>query len=166
MHPIRALRDQAGLTQQDLAEVARTSQPTIALYEGGAKSPTLVTLERLAASVGLDLVVTFTPHLTREDQRSLEYHRAIARVLVENSSATLRRARRTLKNTRARNPLAKTLLDRWNVWLKLPIEEIVSNMLDPGVAAREMRQVSPFAGLLSPRERAAILKRFRKDFKE
>jgi transcriptional regulator with XRE-family HTH domain len=96
-----------------------TSQPTIALYEAGTKSPTLATLERLASSLALDLVVTFTPRLTREDQRSLAYHQAIARMLRRDSVSTIRRAKRTLQRTSRRNLGAKALFDRWGLWLEL-----------------------------------------------
>jgi transcriptional regulator with XRE-family HTH domain len=164
MNLIRRLRNHAGVTQQVLATRAGTSQPTIALYEAGTKSPTLATLERLASSLGLDLVVTFTPRLTREDQRSLAYHQAIARMLRRDSVSTIRRAKRTLQRTSRRNLGAKALFDRWGLWLELPTEELISKILDPGVLAREMRQVSPFAGVLLPGERAGILARFRREY--
>ncbi|MCZ6793951.1 MAG: helix-turn-helix transcriptional regulator [Planctomycetota bacterium] len=47
------LRRTAGVTQSALAEAAGTSQPTVAAYEKGRKSPTLSTVRRLAESVGL-----------------------------------------------------------------------------------------------------------------
>lgn len=62
------------------------------------------------------------------------------------------------------HPEAKPLFDRWRVWLDLPAEELISRMLDPGMTTREMRQVSPFAGLLGPKDRVQILKRFRKEY--
>ena len=50
-------------------------------------------------------------------------------------------------------------------WLGLSTEDLTSRMLDPGILAREMRQVSPFAGLLEPQDRVRILKRFRKEYR-
>jgi transcriptional regulator with XRE-family HTH domain len=93
MNAIRDLRQRRGLTQTRLAEFAHTSQPTIAAYEAGTKSPNLRTLERLARSVGLEAVVEYVPPLTREDRRSLALHRAIARRLEEEPERTLRHAR-------------------------------------------------------------------------
>lgn len=46
MNAVRRLRSQTGVTQQMLASRAGTSQPTIALYEAGVKSPTLATVQR------------------------------------------------------------------------------------------------------------------------
>jgi len=52
---IREARTKAGLTQSELAGLARTSQPTIAAYESGAKVPTAATLERLLRAAGVRL---------------------------------------------------------------------------------------------------------------
>lgn len=144
-----------------LAIRAGTSQPTIALYESGVKSPTLATVQRLAASLGLELVITFTPQMTREDQRSLAYHRAVAEKLREDPVAMIVRAEHTLKKTRAQHPGTRPLCNRWQTWLELPLEELLTRMLDPGILARDMRQVTPFAGVLTPKERVRILKQFR-----
>lgn len=161
MNVVRRLRFQAGITQQILALRAGTSQPTIALYESGAKSPTLVTVQRLAASLGLELVITFTSQMTREDQRSLAYHRAVAEKLRENPAAMTLRAKRVLGKMRAQHPGTRALCDRWQTWLKLPLEELLTHLLDPGVLARDMRQVTPFAGALTPKERVRVLRQFR-----
>ena len=164
MNPVFLLRSCAGVTQQVLAVRAGTSQPTIALYESGVKSPTVATLQRLALSLGLELVVTFVPPLTREDHRSLIYHHALAKILRQDSVSTIKRAKRSLMKMRREHPGVRPLFDRWQVWLDLPIEELTSRMLDPGMMAREMRQVTPFAGLLEPRDRVRLLKRFRREY--
>lgn len=164
MNPVCLLRSHASVTQQALAVSAGTSQPTIALYESGAKSPTVATLQRLASSQGLELVVTYAPRLTREDHRSLAYHHAIATILRRGSVSAIKRAKRALTKMRKNHPGVKPLFDRWCVWLGLPIEELISRMLDPEMMAREMRQVTPFAGLLEPKDRVQILKRFRKEY--
>lgn len=52
---VRVLRQAAGLTQQQLADRARTTQPVIARLERGARIPTLRTLEKLARALGQDL---------------------------------------------------------------------------------------------------------------
>lgn len=49
---IRDARAAAGLTQQELAARAGTSQPAIARYERGAAAPTLATLERMLVACG------------------------------------------------------------------------------------------------------------------
>jgi transcriptional regulator with XRE-family HTH domain len=160
MNTVRDLRERRDLTQSRLAELAHTSQPTIAAYESGTKSPNLRTLERLARSVGLEAVVDFVPPLTREDRRSLALHRAIARRLEKSPEPILRRARRTLEKMRRRHPGARPLLSRWRSLLAGPIEEIVEVLLDPRPSARELRHVTPFAGVLTPSERASVYRRF------
>lgn len=163
MNPIRKLRTEAGVTQSALAVRAGTSQPTIALYESGAKSPTLATLQRLADSLGLELAVTYVPRMTREDRRSLAYHSAVAGILKQDPSFALARAKASLEKAEELHPDARNLWHRWRRWLRLPIHELVANLLDPGMEARDMRQVSPFAGILGASERARILREFRSE---
>ena len=160
MNTVRDLRERRGLTQSRLAELARTSQPTIAAYESGTKSPNLRTLERLARSVGLEAVVDYVPPLTREDRRSLTLHRAIAKRLLQSPEPTLRRARSTLERMRRQHPGARPLLSRWRSLLDRPIEEILEVLVDPRPSARELRHVTPFAGVLTASERASIYRRF------
>ena len=163
MNPIRMLRERTGLTQQALASAAGTSQPTIAAYESGAKSPTLRTLENLAAALDLEMLTDFVPRMTREDRRSLAFHRAIAELIEREPDRTISRARENLSRLRDIHPHAATLLDRWQSWLELAPGELIDRLLDPGLLARDMRQVSPFSGMLSPAERARILRRFRRE---
>ena len=56
---IRATRESTGLSQGALAARAGTSQPAVSRYESGASSPSVETLDRLLAVMGvrLDLVV-------------------------------------------------------------------------------------------------------------
>ena len=55
---IRDARQRAGLTQTELARAAGTSQPTLAAYESGAKSPSVRTLDRIIRATGATLDVT------------------------------------------------------------------------------------------------------------
>ncbi|MBI2068354.1 MAG: helix-turn-helix transcriptional regulator [Deltaproteobacteria bacterium] len=165
MNPVVSLRSKVGITQGQLAVQAGTSQPTIAFYESGARSPTWSTLQKLASSQGLEAIVTYLPRLTREDQRSLNYHAAVAQSLRKTSALSIKKAERLLSRMRAQHLEAKELFDRWRQWLRLPTEDLISRMLDLGVLSRDMRQVSPFAGQLRPQDRARILKRFRKEYR-
>jgi transcriptional regulator with XRE-family HTH domain len=160
MNPVRVLRDQSGLTQAELAELAATSQPTIAAYEAGRKSPTLRTVHRLAEAAGLEAVVEFHRPLTREDRRSLELHRAVARRLRENPEGVLAQAWRTLAQMRAAAPGASQLLREWEVLLSRPIAALLPVLSDRSEWARELRHATPFAGVLSAAERAEIYQAF------
>lgn len=58
---IRALREANGLSQAELARLIGSTQPSIARLEAGRVSPTLETLDRVAAALGVELVVTLEP---------------------------------------------------------------------------------------------------------
>lgn len=165
MPPIRQLRREAGLTQKALAAKAGTSQSTIAAYESGAKHPTWGTIERLAAAVGLEPVVSFTPLLAYADFKSLCFHRAVAEALKRDPEQVRERAGRHLDRLQQLHPHAAGLLEQWETWLGYPTDELIAKMLDPAPPAREMRQVSPFVGVLSPEDRVRVLRRARSDFR-
>lgn len=160
MNPVRALRRQTGLTQAELAAEAGTSQPTIAAYEAGRRSPTLRTMDRLAAAAGVEMAVTFHPAMTREERRSLRLHEAIAAHLLEDRDRVLGLARETLGRMRERHPGAAPLLREWEVLLERPLSELVPALTDPSLRGRELRHVTPFAGVLSAPERARVYRSF------
>jgi transcriptional regulator with XRE-family HTH domain len=160
MDPVRRLRACAALTQTALARAAGTSQPAIAAYEAGSKSPTVSTLERLAASVGLEAAVDFVPPLTREERRSLALHQAIAGRLAADPDRVLAQARRCLRRMRSGAGASSQLLREWEVLLQRPVTALLPVLTDPGAWARELRQVTPFAGVLSAAERAAVYRAF------
>jgi DNA-binding XRE family transcriptional regulator len=55
---IEEARRRSGLTQDDLAQKAGTSRPTLSAYEHGRKSPTLETADRLVAAAGFRFGLT------------------------------------------------------------------------------------------------------------
>jgi len=160
MNTVRELRRTAHLTQAGLARAAGTSQPTIAAYESGRKSPSLRTLSRMARAVGLEVVVVFPPAMTREDRRSQALHRAISDRLMARPVETLDHAQQNLALMRTRNPQAADLFNEWDNILSRPVESIVTAMLDPSLRARDLRKVTPFAGVLEPHERTRVYREF------
>jgi len=160
MNELRHLRQLAGVTQSRFAELAGTSQPTIAAYESGGKVPNLRTLRRLARALGFEARLLFVPAMTREDRRSLALHQVIAQRLLDDSDTVIQRARSTLGLMLERHPGAAPLLTQWKAILRCPVSEIAEVLLDPRPRARELRQVTPFAGILSPAERAEVYRRF------
>ncbi|MCB0412190.1 MAG: helix-turn-helix domain-containing protein [Bdellovibrionales bacterium] len=163
-NPVRQLRMQAHLTQSELAQRGSTSQPTIAAYEADMKSPTVATLIKIAKGAGLETIISYTPKFTREDSRSLAYHEAIGSKLQADSDAMINKARANLKTLRNLHPDARALLDLWEAWLSLPLESLLSCMLSVDLLGRDMRQVTPFSGALSARERLNVIKNFRREF--
>ena len=160
---IRNLRKKAELTQSALARAGGSSQPTIAAYEADRKSPTVNTLRRLAKSVGLDADVYYHPALTREERRSLALHDAIAARLRADPERVVALARRNLARMidRAGAPTPQSLRE-WDVLLDRPLAELLPLLTDREPWARELRHVTPFAGVLSAADRARVYARFGK----
>ena len=69
-------------------------------------------------------------------------------------------ARVVLRRMRARSPGASRLLGIWERLLEGPPGEFAWVLLDRGPLARELRHVTPFAGILSARERAQVYRAF------
>ncbi len=160
MHPVRELRARNGWTQEGLARAAGTSQPTIAAYEAGRKSPTLRTLTHLAAAADAELELRVHRACTREERRSLALHAAIAERLAADPHAVVARAKGTLATMRQAHPNAAPLLDEWAQLLQRPVKALLPVLADRSEWARELRHVTPFAGVLSAAERTAVLRRF------
>lgn len=160
MNPVHDLRRRTGLTQAQLAEAGGTSQPTIAAYESGKKSPTFRTLRRIARAAGLEPFVVFVPATTREDRRSLALHRAIADRLIETPDDVLEKALRNLSLMRNRHPHAHSLLSEWSEILSRSVDQIAVALLDPSLRGRDLRKVTPFAGVLTAAERAKVYRQF------
>jgi len=58
---VREGRRRAGLTQQELADRAGTTQSAVARLEAGRTAPSLETVERLLRLCGLQLIVELAP---------------------------------------------------------------------------------------------------------
>ena len=55
---VKRLREEKGLTQQELANLIEVAQPTVAQYEKGMKVPTIITgvlLAKLATELGAQI---------------------------------------------------------------------------------------------------------------
>ena len=101
--------------------------------------------------------------LTREDRRSMALHRGAAEELLANPEPVLALARRNLDRFEAMHPHAGHLFRLWREWLELPLHELAERMAGAeDEVARDMRQVTPFAGLLSADRRRRILNQFRR----
>ncbi len=89
------------------------------------------------------------------DQRSLALHEAVAAKL-EAHPQLLDVARRNLERWLQQNPA--TALREWRRILdSMPLSDLVALLRSSSEEARELRQSSPFAGLLTTEERRAIM---------
>jgi hypothetical protein len=96
----------------------------------------------------------------RIDQRSLAMHTAIAEKLRANP-ALLEIAHDNLDRWSISVPRSKPYWDAWREILSRPLDEILALIVEDSERMTAMRQTSPFAGVLDPRERWAIYDRFR-----
>jgi len=64
---------------------------------------------------------------------------------------------------RENHPEAENLFLEWEVILKRPVSEMAPALTDPSPRSREMRQVTPFAGVLTAKERTEVYRSFRKE---
>src|ERR1700675_3446571 len=62
---IRDAREAAGITQVELAGRAGTSQPAVAAYESGSRTPNLATLRRLLGACEYDIELNASPRMRR-----------------------------------------------------------------------------------------------------
>ena len=106
-------------------------------------------------------VRTGTP--SREAVRSKWLHRAVAGKLARDPERVLRRARRNLDRLERTHPggMSRRWLARWRALLDRGPEAVMSVLVAETEEATELRQNSPFAGVLSSAERLAILDAFR-----
>jgi hypothetical protein len=90
----------------------------------------------------------------RAQARSLAYHRAVARRL---RKPMVQEARHVLFRWREQGRIDHRYADRWERLLDRPVPEIRRALVDDSQEADDLRQNSPFAGLLSEPERRRIM---------
>jgi hypothetical protein len=90
--------------------------------------------------------------------RSLAYHRALARRL---DRSTVNDARHTLWEWRHKGTIDPRWADEWESILERPLSEIRHVLASDEPHAADLRQSSPFAGLLTEPERRRIVEEIR-----
>jgi len=103
------------------------------------------------------------PHLNRDERQSLWLHAAVAGRLVTDPSGTLSRARHNLELLGRMHPsgMSAHWLSAWRSVLDSGPETTLQTLTSVSPAAIELRQNSPFAGVLADAERSSVLAAFR-----
>ena len=101
--------------------------------------------------------------LTRDQLRSLWLHQAVAGKLALDPPRVLGKARRNLQRMRHAHPvgLVQADFDTWEQLLDGPLERLFDILISTSPRAAGLRQNTPFAGVLTPAERAKALAAFR-----
>ena len=113
-------------------------------------------LERLASTAR-------APELTRDQRRSLWLHRAIAGRIAEDPERHIQTARRNLAVMTAAHPRGRAALQllQWETLLASPVEAVLDVLCSPSPESADLRQNTPFAGILTDPERSTVLAAFR-----
>ena len=83
-----AAREKSGLTQTQMARIAKTSQSAIAAYEAGDREPTVPVLQRMLAATGHNLMIAF--EADRNIYRVADLARDIRKTSIKNRERRLR----------------------------------------------------------------------------
>lgn len=145
-------RKELGLSQGQLADRAATSRERISTYEREQVYPQADTLERVLGAMHAEL--STTPTLTYEERRSLAISSAVAQRLLQDPGAVLSRARANIALMRSVADHEHRWLDIWEALLDIGQFHIVALLTSKEQFARDLRQSSPFAGVLTQVERA------------
>ena len=95
------------------------------------------------------------------DQFSLALGRAVAQHLLADGTRVRAVGRRNLTRARAQHSLQPSWIRRWQELLDGPEDMLIEALTSPAEDARVLRQSSPFAGVLTPQERWALLREVR-----
>ena len=103
-------------------------------------------------------------NLSRDQERSLWLHRAVLAELVIDPQGVLSRVRGNLQRLRARHPgrgMTAHWLGQWQEVLDAGVDVVADVLTSQGPTALELRQNSPFAGVISQEVRSRVLTSFR-----
>jgi hypothetical protein len=95
----------------------------------------------------------------RNERRGLALHRAIAAKLRDNPDL-LEIAKDNLRRWSTPDDRSQAYLDQWRDLLNLPLADLLVLLNEDSPRMTELRQSSPFAGILEPRERWHIYDTF------
>lgn len=151
------------LTTGEAAKLLNSSrQHVVDLCERGDLPFTTVGRHRRVLRSDVEAIRTRTQRLTRDQRRSLWLAYAVAAQVVEDPDRALAAARMNLIRMRqAARGQATRWLDEWERLLDGPVEDVLDSLTSRSPKGRELRQNSPFAGLLTEDERARVLAAWR-----
>ena len=163
--PLREVMRQTGVTQSELSRISGVHQPSISQFLSGKIDMSDEQVDRLLSCMGYRLEVIRRPvmsELTRSERRSWQLHRSLSRHLTRSTLDEWRpQLRRNLKRLRG-NVQGQPHLRNIQRWRSLIDSDDVSGLhrVLTGLDRHsiEMREVSPFGGLLSDEQRSEVLR--------
>lgn len=151
------------LTTGEAAKLLNSSrQHVVDLCKRGDLPFTTVGRHRRVLRSDVEAIRTRTQRLTRDQRRSLWLAYAVAAQLVEDPERAVATARANLIRMRqSARGQAIRWLDEWERLLDGPVEDVLDSLTSRSPKGRELRQNSPFAGLLTQDERTRALNAWR-----
>jgi len=151
------------LTTGEAARILGASRQHVVDLCGRGELPFLTTgSHRRIRLADVEALRTRTLRLTRDQDRSLWLGHAIAGKLVADPSRVLAKARENLVKLRDAHPggAGGRWLAEWARLLDGPVRGVLEALTSLSPLARDLRQNSPFAGVLSEEERQRVLSGF------
>jgi excisionase family DNA binding protein len=149
------------LTTGEAAALLRSSrQHVVDLCERGLLPYVKVGAHRRLPRAGVEAMIE--PKLTRDQLKALWLHAAVAGRLVQDPEGVLAKAADNLHRLRRVHPqgMAAMWLDRWRAVLDAGVDAVLEVLTSRTRHAVELRQNSPFAGVLPEADRRAVLTAF------
>lgn len=172
---IRRTRTAQGIGVRELARRMNVTPGAVSQWERSEANRTIQvdTLQRALMALGEELVTETrsigdeglpyepVPMERREDRVSFELHRAIARKLIDAPDAVRSVIPSGVERIRGhvRGPLVNAWLDEWLALSTGPLGPLVDVLLGTDEHAVEMRQNTPFLGVLTQQERLEAIRR-------
>ncbi|MGH8908340.1 MAG: helix-turn-helix domain-containing protein [Egibacteraceae bacterium] len=152
------------LTTGQAARMLGTSrQHVVDLCDSGALRYSTAGTHRRIRRGDLEAMQHRSSRMTREALQSLWLHQAVAGKLVADPDGVLRRAAQNLERQSVAHPrgVAARRMREWARLLNGRLDDLLDVLCSKSPAAIELRQNSPFAGVLSEQERSRVLDAFR-----
>jgi transposase len=150
--------------QQMLAASDRRAEAVYALWAEGKSVRQMAELLGVSPSVSqrlLEKARDARPHFSRREERvSYELHRAVAEKVAEDPQVVLSKARTNLQKlaARVRDTYAQGWVAEWEKLITLgDVQQIRDVMLSSDERGIDLRQMTPFAGVLSQEERLVAI---------
>jgi transcriptional regulator with XRE-family HTH domain len=163
---LREVMRETGTTQSELSRISGVHQPSISQFLTGRIDMSDEQIDRLLSCMGYRLEVvrrSVSPHLTRSERRSWRLHRHLSSQLTRSTFNEWRpQLRRNLKrlSTSVQGQPHLRNLDRWRSLVRSgdisALHRVLTGLDRDSI---EMREVSPFGGMLSDDERTEVLGR-------
>ena len=159
---LRRAREADGISIRELASRAEVAPSTVWRIETGRLDPTVGMLEQLMAAIRPEPARPATP----EAAVSLVLGRLAAAELLRDPDRVLSKARNRVRSMLSNPDLprgSRRWLAAWQLLLESPLEEVVAALIDPTERGYELRQNTPFTGLVSNEDRLAAVDRVRRE---